>query len=249
MRKPKGFTLIELLVVIAVIVLLMALLLPTLQQVRKEAKGVLCRSNLYEWGFAFSMYAGDHNDRFFDDGGVVIGYLYDINDVRLCPMAMKHKDRADDPWALAGVHSRFGGKFSAWTHSYPGRATIYHSYGINDWIRDTRHEYFWRTPGAKNTANAPVYLDCAGPGAGPFAYNAPPQYDDAIGSGMSYFCINRHDGGINSLFMDWSVRKIGLKELWTLKWHRRFYTAGPWTKAGGVQPEDWPHWMQRFKDY
>ena len=51
------------------------------------------------------------------------------------------------------------------------------------------------------------------------------------------------------LFMDWSVRKVGLKELWTLKWNRNFDTAGPWTKAGGVKPEDWPEWMRRFKDY
>ena len=38
-------------------------------------------------------------------------------------------------------------------------------------------------------------------------------------------------------------------ELWTLKWHRNFDTTGPWTKAGGVQPADWPEWMRRFKDY
>ena len=49
--------------------------------------------------------------------------------------------------------------------------------------------------------------------------------------------------------MDWSVRKVGLKELWTLKWHHEYDTAGPWTKAGGVQPEDWPQWMRSFKDY
>jgi hypothetical protein len=28
----------------------------------------------------------------------------------------------------------------------------------------------------------------------------------------------------------------------------RFLT-GPWTKAGAVKPEDWPHWMRKFKDY
>ena len=49
--------------------------------------------------------------------------------------------------------------------------------------------------------------------------------------------------------MDWSVRKVGVKELWTLKWDKDFDTAGPWTKAGGVKPEDWPQWMRRFKDY
>ena len=49
--------------------------------------------------------------------------------------------------------------------------------------------------------------------------------------------------------MDWSIRKVGLKELWTLKWRQEFDTAEPWTKAGGVKPEDWPEWMSGFKDY
>ena len=62
-------------------------------------------------------------------------------------------------------------------------------------------------------------------------------------------CISRQDGGINMLFMDWSVRKVGLKEWWTLKWYKIFNTAGPWTKAGGVLPEDWPEGMRGFQDY
>jgi prepilin-type processing-associated H-X9-DG protein len=62
-------------------------------------------------------------------------------------------------------------------------------------------------------------------------------------------CINRHGGGINCLFLDWSVRKVGLKELWTFRWTESFNTRGPWTKASGVRPEDWPEWMRRFKDY
>jgi prepilin-type processing-associated H-X9-DG protein len=66
---------------------------------------------------------------------------------------------------------------------------------------------------------------------------------------MDCFCINRHTGYSNALFMDWSVRKVGIKELWTLKWHREFDTQGPWTRAGGVQPSDWPPWMRNFRDY
>lgn len=49
--------------------------------------------------------------------------------------------------------------------------------------------------------------------------------------------------------VDGSVRKVGLKGLWTLKWHQSFNTAGPWTKTGGVLPEDWPEWVRPFKEY
>jgi len=66
---------------------------------------------------------------------------------------------------------------------------------------------------------------------------------------MATFCMNRHGGYVNGLFLDWSARKVGLKELWTLKWNRLYNTSGRWTKAGGVQPEDWPQWMRTFKDY
>jgi len=57
------------------------------------------------------------------------------------------------------------------------------------------------------------------------------------------------DGFVNTLFLDFSARKVGLKQLWVLKWHRSYDTAGPWTQAGGVRPEDWPEWMRNFKDY
>jgi prepilin-type processing-associated H-X9-DG protein len=66
---------------------------------------------------------------------------------------------------------------------------------------------------------------------------------------MGGFCMDRHSGHINGLFLDWSVRKVGLKELWMLKWHQDFNTAGPWTTAGGMNPSKWPPWMQGFKDY
>jgi len=78
------------------------------------------------------------------------------------------------------------------------------------------------------------------------------QYDFWTGGAqynMARICINRHRGFTNSSFLDWSVRKVGLKELWKLKWHRHFDISGPWTKAGGVQPDDWPDWLRPFKDY
>ena len=64
---------------------------------------------------------------------------------------------------------------------------------------------------------------------------------------MKRICIDRHDGAINMAFLDWSVRKVDLKELWTLQWHKAYVENGSWTKAGGVLPGDWPEWMRRFK--
>ncbi len=101
----------------------------------------------------------------------------------------------------------------------------------------------------------PVFLDCRGIAGWPDHASTPPEYNGALPQGialteqMKNFCIDRHGKGVtNCLFMDFSVRSAGLKELWKLKWHRNFDINGPWTKDHVPQPV-WPEWMQGFRDY
>jgi prepilin-type processing-associated H-X9-DG protein/prepilin-type N-terminal cleavage/methylation domain-containing protein len=61
MRK-KAFTLMELLVVIGIIALLMAILMPSLNKAREQARQVVCANNLKTIGLGDQMYADDSDD-------------------------------------------------------------------------------------------------------------------------------------------------------------------------------------------
>jgi prepilin-type processing-associated H-X9-DG protein/prepilin-type N-terminal cleavage/methylation domain-containing protein len=60
-RRQIGFTLIELLAVIAIIMLLAALLLPSMGKVRLRAEAMRCGSNLRQLSAAFSLFAANNN--------------------------------------------------------------------------------------------------------------------------------------------------------------------------------------------
>jgi prepilin-type N-terminal cleavage/methylation domain-containing protein/prepilin-type processing-associated H-X9-DG protein len=62
--SKRAFTLIELLVVIAIIAVLMGILMPALQKARKQARELICISNLKQYGISSTMYLNDYNLKF-----------------------------------------------------------------------------------------------------------------------------------------------------------------------------------------
>ncbi len=257
MRNERGFTLIELLVVIAIIALLMAILMPSLQRVRKQGQAVTCLSNLKHWGLVWYMYTEQNEALFPERIGMwqdVVQPYYKDETICLCPVAKRlYSQGGETP-------------FGAWEMPGAGGKDVVGSYGLNQWLIDHQGtntvgrrepKLLWRTPNVAGTNQIPVFLDCVVTGATVWPEDTPPEFDGhywSWGTGgsrdeMRRFCINRHGGFTNGLFMDWSATKIGLKQLWTFKWHREFNTANIWTTAGGALSEDWPQWLRGFKNY
>jgi prepilin-type N-terminal cleavage/methylation domain-containing protein len=270
-RTYGGFTLIELLVVIAIIALLMAILLPSLTLARKQARTVSCQVLLKQWGVIWSMYCDDNNGYFCGAGlptgpdwrrgtwVIALRPQYQTRSAILkCPMATKRLPSGDDN----------GGPFNTFVMGAGGYADLREeaSYGANSWlynpalgeteIQNRPVEWNWRTRDVRSADQIPVFADTMWRGGGPYDVGQrgdPPEYNGQwLGAGkeMMHFCIDRHGSGtVNHLFLDWSVRKVGLKELWKLKWHRQYNINGPWTAGGGCKPSDWPEWMRNFKEY
>jgi len=264
-RRQTGFTLIELLVVVAIITLLTAISLPALSTAKRQAKAVVCRSNLRQWADVFSGYAVEHNyhlntgwygpdvntaEEWPDE---VRLYYGNDKDLCFCPAATKLVDEgARHPFA---AFATFGVLQLGW-QDVSGNSG---SYGMNAWVynppREVAENPFglptsncWRQINVRGADKIPLILDSMWIDAWPDTTNDPPPRDgDFYGSGtmgsrqIRMFCINRHNETINGAFLDFSVRKIGLKELWKLKWHRNSNLNAP-------TPE-WPDWMKRFNDY
>ena len=269
--RGTAFTLIELLVVIAVIALLMAILLPVLGKVRKQAKTLACQARLRQWGITLHTYAAENDGKLPASTGENLGNWLgawrpllqreqDRSEIFLCPMTAV--PGGSGVWA-GSTFKAFSVSLGSLAGPAPTRQLLCGSYGWNRYVAvpsdsaDNR-PYYWGSLDVKMAAGAPLFFDCTLPWFGPTdeAMNSPPECEDpehSYGStaidATHRVCINRHAGGINMTFLDGSVRKVGLKELWTLKWHRQYNTANRWTQAGGVQPEDWPEWMRKFKDY
>lgn len=266
MSKRKAFTLIEILVVIAVIAILMSILMPALQRVKKQAKMSACLMNLRQWGLMFSLYCDDNNGYFFSGqfNGTFSGQgsgLFWRNSMRpysknkkmwLCPQALKPQSSGGIPWQnWSNVAWETGGDIG--------------SYGLNGWIlnppaginsvwgRSPASDH-WRTSNVKYANTIPIFTGSWWVDSWPRERDQPPTIisgppDRPNTNEMERVCVNRHDGFVNGTFMDWSAKRIGLKELWALKWHRSYNTRGPWTLAGGAKQTDWPEWIRHFKDY
>jgi len=207
------------------------------------------------WNFAIEPYMEQKGNN------KTAGVFTDQSEVRACPSA-PYKDNT-----IYSLGEGNAGWWTFWTSDSKNNKIHYGSYGFNRWMYDCPQQ--WPAGGAQNGMqsggpiawnwkktsliqspyNVPVLFDSWYSNVMPTDRNRAPSqsgqvYEGATAlQGMGMVCIDRHKNLQNNvLFADMSVNQVGLKELWTLKWHREFDTSTSyerWNTTG-----EWPDWMK-----
>ena len=169
----------------------------------------------------------------------------------------------------------------AWSPESPGDRG---SYGMNGWCAGMPEDKkdiekrvggsglrplsgHWKTIHVRNAGTVPLLLDSI------WVWGSPQQIDnpDDVEQGVTQatgildhirrFAINRHNGYVNALFLDFSAKPVGIKELWILKWSREYVIDSEqpdqYDNRGAIQTIQtyiadkggWPQWMKSFKEY
>ncbi len=266
----KAFTLIELLVVIAIIAVLMGILMPALANVKKQARAAACMSQLKQWSLIWSMYT-DNNEGKFPTGQIAGGQNMGNDmprgawitalrsgwekhpELLICPSARRRNEGEnhgsfDQTYTMADYKELLGGNLADNDEA---------SYGMNCWAFSTRNdlqgrkaEWHWKsTYKVKQAADVPLFLDAMWRGGGPHwgqteAIMTPKTNGMWVGAKyeMLHFAVDRHAGGVNVQFMDSSVRKVRVRKLWGLKWHRTFDTR----RYLAQEDSWWGGWLSKY---
>jgi prepilin-type N-terminal cleavage/methylation domain-containing protein len=264
MDKRRAFTLIELLVVIAIIALLMSILMPSLNRAKNAAKEAVDKNNLHQWSLLWKIFCDSEvhhpdgylvsKEGFYMDRGRTVGWRETIQynyrhsmdpKMWLCPMATK-------TWDEGGRNPNM-----AWVSGDPPD-DIKGSYTINLWMAtdtESGSEHtnnwvgYWHSSNVKGAAYAPL-MTCGQAGNMQcYAFDEPSPYEtDPWTAGprneIRRVCIKRHAPyHVNCLMFDFSVKRVTIKEVWTLHWHK--YWAEELKQFGFPA---WPEWMKDVPD-
>ena len=189
-------------------------------------------------------------------------YWADKDSILLCPSAKKRLVNSGGGVQAWGDdrHSYVQGNYG----DVPGEVC---SYGYNLWLftlppnvnvlQGRPRELHYDSSYSGKMGNVPLFLDSMWRGGGPWygdasgrpsnpTYNGirPPDFNgqwSGYNKEMMHFAIDRHSRGVNAVMMAGSVRPVGIKGLWSLKWHRKYDERRGFTG-------EWPNWMSSFSD-
>jgi len=240
--KARAFTLIELLVVISIIALLLSILMPALSKVKGQAKDLVCKAQLHDWGVAFACYGAENNDAVCSAVSMLNGIPvtwdqslkpYYVNDnIRLCPSAPRV---TPDAIEVVTDECFLGTQFGAWdiygskgSYGMNGYATKPTELSEQTWSVDPAK--CWGNLAVKNASKIPLLADCVwrevfvGVGDLPRPKEAITSEGQLGAFGRINLClIRRHSKAtVNVVFLDSSVQKVYLPDMFHLSWSRDY---------------------------
>lgn len=188
---------------------------------------------------------------------------YQDPEVLLCPKnkapdfsdpAYEFSNNDRDPWGPVSWMPKIpalGNKYAEYGSNTGGKPVS--GYAVNDWLGSlgiNSGEEQWKKIQSKNANDIPMVLDGGWYSGAPYDFSIPPQNpDDKVQSqsnldAMDRFVFSRHRGGTHSVFMDMSVRRVSVKGLWGLKWHRTFDLSND---ANRNPNYPWPAWIEELQ--
>jgi len=207
MKKYHAFSLIELLVVISIIALLLSILLPSLNRVKLQARKVICKSNLKQWGAIWTLYGEDNDGKFphiyYDSAGQrwergawiipIREYYQSKEKIVLCPTATKPNPAYLNPDGTYPIQSvgdvRYAYKMRPPTPEQiaagMNEGDEWCSYGMNNWCSNSSpyqsKDHWQKFINVNSPSEVPLMLDSLWRGGRPSAddYRSirPPQYE------------------------------------------------------------------------
>ena len=237
--RRAGFTLVELLVVIGIIAVLMSILMPVMGRARKAAREVACMSNVRQLSHAMMSYSDTYR-------GFTMPIVFTPGEYWHHKLAIQLGDRQypQDPNNSNRLMYRlmrcpetdeaeptgWGSAYTRWKYG-DGSG----SYGLNLWLLPNGFyanqfppsKSFAKLSSVRKSSDVPMLLDSIWVGGWPdnndFVF---PNIQTGWGQHqngyfMGRFCIDRHRKAVNVGFVDGSVRRVPLADLWRLNWHRQ----------------------------
>ncbi len=191
-------------------------------------------------------------------------YYIEQEDILICGKAKKKQDpdSATASWVADGRYpippkqpepaECWGRKIIDNNHPDVGE-WVWSSYAPNSWIMNPKDgtfgssgidSYFWgKFVNITSPSRVPLFLDCKHVDGWPLDTDIPDSEEYGVNDGSGYmrlFTMLRHNKAINGVFGDGSTRRIGLRELWSLKWHPLFDTNNDYATGRTT----FPPWMR-----
>jgi len=194
-ERLNGFTLVELLAAVAIIGVLIALLLPAIQNARQAARRMACQSNLRQWGIGLHEFVNVNGGQLPRRGQGVqpTTQLDRVEDwFNALPPLMESRPYSD----LAAQNIRPKAETtSVWIcpeAKDTGQATFF-AYGMNMWLSTWNAPEPDRLEKAGGTSTMVFMADGLGP------------YCSVLPSKQPYSPLARHNGLVNIAFLDGHV--------------------------------------------